>query len=190
MGAMSTVSIAEFAADAGMGAVGIVFLVAFLGKVKEPREFISTVIAYRVLPRVLAVPFGAAVLVAEPAVAVSLLTRLGVSIGLALAVALLSSFAIAVGVNLYRERRVACGCFGDPDELISGQLLARLAVLLAVTIGVWLEQGAVGRVEWDVGPTLGYLACAVMLVAIGNWLLNLRELRILRADPPRRTATL
>lgn len=172
-----------FAAQLALGAV---FLLSALPKLRRPRAFARDVAAYGILPPSAARVFALAVVPLELFLAFAFLTGWLVVAALPLATALLLAFLIAVGINLQRGRRIPCGCFGEASERISPRAVARLLLLLAVA----LLLAAARSTGSDVRPPSGLLvadaaaiahllpsaALAAFLLLSGAWLLSLPEL--------------
>lgn len=59
----------------------------------------------------------------------------------------LASFLIAVGVNLYRQRVMGCGCFSEEGARIGWGLMAFDSFLLLLSLGLVVEGG--GRFSLD-----------------------------------------
>lgn len=186
-------------------AVGIVFLLAVAGKLRDPRGFARGVADYRILPPASARPFAFALIPVEAFLALSHLTGWRLAVGAPLGLATLACFAAAVAVNLWRDRDLPCHCFGGGGETISGRTLGRLLLLAGaeglILTGPALFAGAAGRLVYphalagpgDLGRAL--LWAAFSLVA-GQWLLaakDLAELARSRSCPgcsrPPRTGT-
>lgn len=115
--------------------LGATFAAAAISKARRPAVFA------RALQEQLIVPAGAvpltaiAVTVAEALVAFSFLSGVGVIVGIPLAYALLAAFAVAVVVNLLRDRTPPCGCFGT-GEAVSWLTLMRIILLSGVVSAV------------------------------------------------------
>jgi putative oxidoreductase len=184
---MTHLSIA-YAAQVLAFAVGLVFALSAIPKARRADRFLRDVRAYRILPEWGAAPFAVAVIVAEAAVALSTLSGAGTAAGLALAAGLLLTFAVGMGLNLYRKHEVRCGCFGESDELITQWSLARVLSLLAIAILALVGGSLAGDAPAAVFAVGPYLS-AGLLVAAGGWLFRWPELRVLTMDPPRRAAT-
>lgn len=183
-------------------ALGAVFAAAVLPKLRDPRAFAETVAAYELVPRRAAGLVAGAVIGVETFLVVAFLTGWAMWLALPLAALTLLAFVVAVGLNLRRGRQVACGCFGNRAELISGRSLARLALLLAgcaalvltlaagaspETVGDLADEGA--SALWYVLDVAGIAAAAVVLCA---WALSAPELAAIgrwaferTAQPPR-----
>ncbi len=112
-------------------AIGTVFALSTGGKVRDPKGFARGVVDYQILPARLAYCVGLLVIPLEGVLAVSHLTGWGLSAAVPLALGLVASFGVAVGVNLGRRRALPCYCFGTlGEETISGRSLARLFLLM------------------------------------------------------------
>jgi len=176
--------------------LGVAFTAAALPKLRHPAAFARTVAGYRVLPRRLSTVFAFAAIASEPFLAVAFPTGWAIPIALPLAVALLTSFAVAVAINLRRGRRIPCGCFGGESESLSGRSLARLATLLGgvvLLLAVGRSPLTVGELASEGVSALAYLVqiggVSAFLVLGAAWLLSLPELAfVLRGLRPERRA--
>jgi hypothetical protein len=182
-------------ADALQFGLGVVLLLAAVPKLRRPGAFADTVRDYRLLPPGLAPAAAAILITAESLLAASLLTGVFAAAAPPLTIALLLCFVAAVGINLRRDRRVPCGCFGETSEALSARTLARLALLLAAA-ALLLGLRAAGAVSLtanslvaDGWTGLGYAAqeagLAAFLLMVGVWALNLPELTWLLSRPAR-----
>ena len=169
-------------------ALGAVFLVSVVGKLRRPASFRDLVVQYAILPR-FATPAAALVLAGEAFLASAFLSGRLMGFALALALALIAAFAGATAVNLRRGRKIDCGCFGAGSEEISGRTLARLGVLAVAALGlsVALASGAARATEasWlaDQGwPSVAYVVAVAGLSVFGTvvaaWLIHARELAV------------
>lgn len=179
----------------GRTALGIVFAMSAIQKLRYPARFLDDVAAYRVLPRVPARAFGIVVIAGETMVAIALLSSTLVGLASLGALALLAAFAAAVTVNLHRGQYVACGCFGDPNEAISGRTLFRLILLIAVTAALWAGTPLASTfmpfqvVAANASVAGGTLLNAILLIALGNWILTAWDLGVLTREIPARATT-
>ncbi|HLQ45410.1 MAG TPA: MauE/DoxX family redox-associated membrane protein, partial [Planctomycetaceae bacterium] len=115
----------------------------------------------------------------------ALLFVIGIAVEPALIVAALtlSTFAVAVGINLHRRRPIACGCLGQAKETISMRSLVRLGMLLAVVVAAAAITASAGTVTLKslqvAGATelLESATLAAALLAIGSWVLHAPELK-------------
>jgi uncharacterized membrane protein YphA (DoxX/SURF4 family) len=165
-------------------AVGTVFGTAVLGKFRGGlASFARTVESYGILPPPLTRPLAYAVLAAEACVAFTLLAGVRPDVGAVAALLLVLAFLAAVLINLRRDHRVPCGCFGAEDETISARSVLRLGLLLAgaawlVGAAMALDAHASGlRVVASgthdlAGPAVGLGA---FMLATAAWAMNGRE---------------
>lgn len=114
-------------------AVGFVFALAAVWKVRRFREFRATVFAFALIDRRLVSSAAILILAAEGTLAAMLIGGAVRSVALPGAAALLALFGLAVGLNLARGRAVKCGCFGN-SERISVRTLWRIALLSCATL--------------------------------------------------------
>ena len=92
--------------------VGAVFLMSSLTKLAGPREFVSNVQSYRVLPRPMATAYALTLPYLELGAAILLflgIYAVWASLGVAL---MLLSFMVSVGMVMHRGQHLACSCFG------------------------------------------------------------------------------
>lgn len=106
--------------------LGVIFLYAALPKALDPPAFAKTIWAYSVVPGMM-IPWLAIWLpLVELVVAICLLLGIWVRAAALWALALLSVFVIALGVNVVRGRSVDCGCFGGgASKTTPGQAIVR-----------------------------------------------------------------
>jgi Methylamine utilisation protein MauE len=154
-------------------ALGLVFLLSTLGKLRRPAAFLRGVAEYEILPAPLAYIFGAVLIPVEAFLAAAHLTGRGLGGAVPLGIAVLLAFATAVAVNLRRNRDLLCHCFDSlGGERISARSLAQLGLLLAAE--VLLLAGPAHR-----PAGLGDLALAgvwaVFCLLAGLWLLRADE---------------
>ncbi|MER3424957.1 MAG: hypothetical protein C4293_18755 [Nitrospiraceae bacterium] len=164
-------------------AVGLVFLVSVLSKLRDLRGFLKGIIAYQVLPSRLAVIYGLLLLPLEGFVAVSLLSRWELQLGTVVAIVLLLSFAAAVALNLRWGRDLPCYCFGSRStEQVSARSLVRIGLLIVGATSVLVGELShlpiqVEIFSWEANLWKGTLALFTLIV--GMWLLTLPDLRSL-----------
>jgi hypothetical protein len=177
--------------------LGIIFAAAAAPKLRSPTAFAAIVAGYGIAPRRLAPAIAAGVTAIETFLAFAFLSGALMAVAVPLAAVTLAAFTGAVAVNLRRDRRVPCGCFGDAAERISLRSLGRLAALLgalAILIVVSSVTGAATVTLESVvaagAAGLEYLVaiCGVsgFLIVVGMWLLNLPELTSVLRRPARR----
>jgi uncharacterized membrane protein YphA (DoxX/SURF4 family) len=165
--------------------VGVVLLMSSTSKVRDPRRFVRDVANYEVLPRPLNLPVALLVIAAEPAIGLGLLLTIAPRVTLPVAIGLLGAFAAAVGVNLARKRRIACGCFGA-DEFIDSRTILRLATLIILVVISWGLRVALDRAQVDanLGVTIARASTAALVLTGLSWLSRVAELRALVMSGP------
>ncbi|MEQ8263966.1 MauE/DoxX family redox-associated membrane protein [Pseudohaliea sp.] len=131
-----TASLAAIAVLASRGLITVVFGVAAAHKVRSVGRFVAVLGAYRILPAFLLRPVSLLLIAAEGFVALGVWFDGSRTVAVALALALLTSYAGAIGLNLKRGRRdIDCGCsFGGAGERLSPLLLVRNAALVLLAI--------------------------------------------------------
>ncbi len=180
------ISVLSHLAFASQLSLGMVFLLSALPKLRQPLAFARNVVEYRVLPAQVAYVFALALIPLEAFLAMAFLTGRLTDVALPLASVLLILFLFAVGINVKRGRRVACGCFGNASEQISPRTLARLLLLLTVVLLLIAFRSA-GGASWPSFGTMNvnvstftYLLQTVFLAAfliiLAAWMLSLPEL--------------
>jgi hypothetical protein len=150
--------------------LGGVLLRAFVAKARVPRRFIEAVRAYALLPGIAPIAAGG-LLLAEPVLALALLTGWGGALAWDATVILLGLFLIAGAVNLHRGRRIPCGCFGSASETISYHTLARLVLLALAALVARLLHPAYP--DLSIARAGAAAALAALLLVGGLWLLEL-----------------
>ena len=126
--------------------LGLVFIAAGLSKIVDPVGFSKTIIAYRVVPDMLA-PYGA-VIVPSLEIVVGALLACGFKTKSASFVSLLlmALFSLCIILNLYRGRTFNCGCFNfylcgmHLDATIGPWLLIRNLLMMALLYVLYRAQ--------------------------------------------------
>lgn len=117
--------------------LALFFLSAASGKIRNPRRFVEGVIEYQVLPLKVARIWGFALPWIELGVALALVVGIALPLAGFVALMLLFSFIIAVGLNLQRGRRISCNCHGtEGTNTISWGTIARNVLLLLYSAAV------------------------------------------------------
>jgi hypothetical protein len=127
--------------DALQLAVGAIFLLSSIPKLRDPRTFTQTVVDYKVIGAAAARVAAPGLIAVEGFLAISFLTGAAMDVGLAVAAATLVVFGVAIALNLRRGRAIDCGCFGHSGEQLSARSLVRVGALLAavaVLAGTWV----------------------------------------------------
>jgi len=121
---------AEAIAESGICiALGGLFLLAGLAKLRQPYEFLSSVYAYRLVGPSVGVAVAMVLPWVEAIVGIVLLGGVMRGGGLFIAAFLAAGFVLAQGSVIFRGLAVNCGCFGSHSQ-IDEMTLVRTAVLL------------------------------------------------------------
>ena len=144
--------------------LGLLFATAASHKLRDPLAFRDTLERYELLPTALVGPVGVTLMASELFIA---FTVLFVRASCIAAAVVLAAYTLAIGINLVRGRTdLGCGCMGPAASApISGWLVARNLVLLAVAVVASLPHGA-RTLLWFDGITL--VGATATLVAL--WL--------------------
>ena len=167
--------------------VGLTFAWSSLAKLRSFASFEAAVSDFGLLPARRVRPVASAVVTAEVAIAVAMLTRrLVLSAGFVVAIALLVGLTTAIVTVLRRKARVACNCFGASDRVLTRYDVARNAVMAVVcAVGLACSHALTAPIE----PlaTVGVVGAAVFLVALvaslGDVLETLRRPFTLDEEP-------
>jgi len=112
-----------------------VFLASAVPKLRHPRGFAVTVMAYEILRPGLALLWARIQPPVELLVALMLLTGTFVRPVSVVAILLLCSFIIAVIINLTRGRNIDCGCFrANHQRKVGSSVVVQDMILLAVAL--------------------------------------------------------
>lgn len=159
--------------------LGVLFLVAGLGKLLAAERFATTLVLSGLVPPRLVRPVRVWLPVLELAAATLLLTGLLHPLGPALALALLAAFTIrawpvvrATGA----DGAIRCSCFGTAGERLDGGLIGRNLVLLAYAVAA-LGVPPIPAAGWQTladPAALGLVACLaafpfVIAEIVGAW---------------------
>ena len=139
----------------------LVFATAVAGKITHRHELAGVVANYRLLPEALSVPAAWGTVALEILVVLSLVGGLYLKAGVALAIALLSLFAVAMAINLVRGRReIDCGCFQSGlRQTLSGGLIGRNLVLSAALSSLFVATTPLAApLQWVDGVGAGIAA--------------------------------
>jgi uncharacterized membrane protein YphA (DoxX/SURF4 family) len=169
-------------------ALGTVFLLSVLPKLRRPEEFRRIVAAYALLPRWAAV-VAPAVIAIEVFLALAFVSGWLVEVAVVVALHVIVGFAFATTVNLRMGRRISCGCFGGSDEQISGRSLVRLGEMaLAVAAlggGMLTDVVAPTTVSWlasqgfaSVAYVVAVMGLSMFFIVVSLWAMHARDLAV------------
>jgi hypothetical protein len=115
--------------------IGLVFLTAAVGKMRNWQQFVGVVGNYRLLPEVLIAPVAYALPPLEAVLGAALLLHVGSPWPQWVALGLLLLFGAAMAVNMRRGRReIDCGCFQSAlRQPLSWTLVVRNLALALVS---------------------------------------------------------
>lgn len=162
----------------GQTLVGLAFVAALVGKLRDPGGFAHVVRDFQVLPDRWAERIARPLLALEVLVAVALVVGLlpgatpAAVAGLGLGALLLTGYGVALAAVRLRKLEVACNCFGADPTPVSWYDVARNAVLV-VAAALGLAASAAPYVP--LRPADGVLVVTVSL-ALGLIVLNLRNI--------------
>ncbi len=125
-------------------AIGLLFALSFLHKVRNFQAFTSSVRDYQLLWPRLIQPVAAAIVLAELAVVITLVSPESRAVGGLLAIVLLLLYAGGIGINLARGRTdISCGCsWGRGHQPIRlAQVLRNLVIAGLATIILLPDNG-------------------------------------------------
>ncbi len=139
--------------EIGLGIVmGSIFLISSAPKLRHPRGFVFAVLNYHILPPSLGKVYALLVPPLELLIALGVLMGIAVRIDGAIMTLLLSSYLIAVAINMARGRTLECNCFGAiKKQPIGWRLLVQDCVLvLASLVLTGTSQTWLGPESWSV----------------------------------------
>lgn len=129
--------------------LGFTLALAGAAKLRYPSGFAAGVAQYAILPATLARLYGYLLPALELVTGMLLLVGVWVQLAAVLATAMLSSFAIAVGSNLARKRKMPCFCFGmNAADTIGWHTFTRIVLLLVASIALVFAAPAVTSISF------------------------------------------
>lgn len=120
--------------------IGFTALWGAIEKLRSLSSYIDGVGNYGLLPGTIAPAVAVAVLAGEVVVSVLLVSGFFAVAGAALALCLFAAFAVAIGVNLARDNRAPCLCFGasESERISIATLLRSITLLIMSAFALWL----------------------------------------------------
>jgi uncharacterized membrane protein YphA (DoxX/SURF4 family) len=110
--------------------LGTIFLWSGASKMTDLGDFADAIRLYRLIPRVTAGAAARLVAWVEATLGTALLVGIGVSWASRVGIGLLAIFTVAIGINLFRGRRIPCGCRRNSTEPIQIKHILRNSVAL------------------------------------------------------------
>ncbi len=165
-------------------ALGIVFLLSAAGKLRDPAGFARGVADYQIVAASVAHPVGLLIIALEGWLAIAHLTGWLLAAAVPLGFGMLTTFAVAVGMNLGRGRVLPCYCFGGRgEETISARTLARLLLLLLCEALLLADSSLFTTSQLvyhsrivSFSELALALFWATFLLAVGSWVFSLPDL--------------
>jgi hypothetical protein len=136
-------------------AIGLAFLLAFVGKARNIQQFSRTITSFYLLPAQLSMAAAFLILGGELSIIVCMLLGSAFLLpGFLLALALLLSFSGALAIVLGKKQSISCNCFGTNNQPVSSADLWRNAGLVLCAAGGCYAQGGfphaqpLNPIEW------------------------------------------
>jgi len=141
--------------------IGVLFLTSGVSKLADKKMFVGVVRGFALLPDAAATLVGTLLPYVEILIAVTLLLDVYRGAVLAVAIVLLTSFAIAVSINLLRGRSyISCGCFfAHENSPLTWFLVGRNVLLIVVAVVGALTSNSIG---------IGLFERSVIIATIGS----------------------
>jgi hypothetical protein len=153
-------------------ALALLFAAAAVGKLRDLRGFRDVLDAYELVPRALTGVLAPVLGIGELALAIALCVPGTWFLAAWAAIALLTSYAAAMGVNLMRGRtQMNCGCMGAGGDALSPWLVARNLLLLALPVLLLVPQAPRALVWVDAFTLLAGLAALALVYRLGEQLI-------------------
>lgn len=153
--------------------IAVILASAATHKLRATTRFATQLENYQLLPRSLVLPVAKVLPWIEMALAFALLVPAARHLAALGAAALLASYALAIGINLWRGRRdIDCGCAGpEQAQPIRPVLLARNAVLVSLALLASLTPLGRGLGMFDGFVVIAASAVALLVYAATDGLL-------------------
>lgn len=160
-------------------AVGLLFMLAAIGKARSAANFIATLRALGV-PGGLTAATAAAIVAAEGFVGTAFLLSALVRVATLVCLGLLTLFAAVSVVAIKSARSIPCGCFGGPTDILGPLTLAR-SITLAVPAIVFGSSESLAQTHDPELLVLGLITAAGGLL-IARWIFAASQIRSLVAS--------
>lgn len=154
-------------------AVAVILASAATHKLRAPARFANQLEAYQLLPQAMVGPIARLLPLLEAGLAFALLVPAARHFAALGAAALLASYALAIGINLWRGRRdIDCGCAGPQQEQpIRPLLLARNTVLVSLALVASLAPLSRNLGLFDAFVVIAASAVALLIYAAADGLM-------------------
>jgi hypothetical protein len=155
-------------------ALGLMLLTAGVAKLRHWSEFTGVVANYRLLPEGLNAAAAAVIVPAEILLGAALIFRVGMPFAAMASAALLTIFAVAMGINIRRGRTsIDCGCFRSTlRQPLEWRLVVRNVVCAAVSLACgYVAQGSYGLL-WAQAALAGLVLFVIYLALNSVWALD------------------
>lgn len=154
-------------------AVAVTLASAATHKLRASARFASQLEDYQLLPQALVRPVARTLPWIEAALAFALLVPAARHLAALGAAALLASYGLAIGINLWRGRRdIDCGCAGpEQAQPIRPLLLARNAILVGLALVASLPPLSRSLGVFDAFVVIAASAVALLIYAAAEGLL-------------------
>ncbi len=152
--------------------LGLIFLLSASMKLRNIPAFVQGVLNYRVLPSPVAQLFGGVLPFVELGTGILLLSGRLLLVSASLALLLLISFAIALGINAARGRTISCHCFGSSASNHVGwhSLIRDLILFPLVSWLLWVASfgnpAPLVIVPSSLIPTLAFVGITMLLYVL------------------------
>lgn len=148
--------------------VGVVFLWSAIAKIRDIPAFSRAVQQHASTAPLLSVGIAWTIVGTEALVAVTLLTGVLATFGLALAMFLLGVFFIVMVRNAFRHSPIPCHCFGeDESDAKPVVTLVRILMLLVAAMSCWYA----GLEDGFAAPSPAAFAFGAALLLLAIWVL-------------------
>jgi hypothetical protein len=158
--------------------IAIVFAYSSTAKLLKLKSFEESIVSLAGVRQTQASFLAILVVTLEVAVVALLLVEQALAAGFLLALALLTAFSVVLSINLARNNKASCNCFGHSVKLISrADLLRNGGLLLCVLVGLMLSINGFGLQLHVVGWILVFGVSALSLLLAANFSMIIDVLR-------------
>jgi len=121
--------------------LGAVFLFSGLVKLRLPYDFLAAVYDYRLFGARFSLVIAIFLPLLEVVVAICLLGGIFVPGAMRIVLCMSIVFSVVLGLTIYHQRSIVCGCFLTDDKVGYGTLGRSIALFGAAVYGVWFTRG-------------------------------------------------